>query len=115
MLINNYRKYILIGNRYEKALSHYRSHITYRDSINNLEKVKAMAESRTEFEVSLKQSEVDILNQQKENQRNLILASFCHGHINWTNGFWTVSKKSLVQKNECHYSERKRQIRFFIA
>ncbi|MEO5783722.1 MAG: tetratricopeptide repeat protein [Ginsengibacter sp.] len=54
------------------ALTYYKAHIAYRDSINNLNTVQRMADLRTNFEVSQKQVEVNLLNQQKRNQNNLL-------------------------------------------
>jgi signal transduction histidine kinase len=56
-----------------KSLTHYKEHIKYRDSINNLETVQKMADLRTDFEVSEKQKEVDLLatrNQLRIAERN---------------------------------------------
>lgn len=53
----------------ERSLQHYKAHVAYRDSVNNIETVQQMADLRTDFEVSQKQIEVDLLNQQRENQR----------------------------------------------
>jgi len=77
--------YELQGNT-GRTLKYYKDHITYRDSIHNLDNVQQMANLRTDFEISkkqtevdlkqteidLKQTEVDLLNQQKTNQRVLI-------------------------------------------
>ncbi|RKS53078.1 class 3 adenylate cyclase [Gillisia mitskevichiae] len=65
--------YEAAGNLPE-AYSHYKDHITYRDSFVNLENVASMADIRTNFEVSQKQAEVNLLNQQKRNQ--LIILGF---------------------------------------
>jgi len=58
----------------EKSLQHFKDHIAYRDSVNNLAAVQRMADLRTDYEVSQKQVEVDLLNQQKRNQQ-IVLAS----------------------------------------
>ncbi|MCW3113141.1 MAG: hypothetical protein JWR18_1537 [Segetibacter sp.] len=69
-----------LSELYEKAgnagesLKHYKTHIAYRDSINNLANVQKMADLRTNYEVSQKQIEVNLLNQQKRTERNLSLA-----------------------------------------
>jgi len=70
--------YELQGNT-RRTFKYYKDHITYRDSIHNLENVQQMANLRTNFEVSqkqtevdLKQTEVNLLNEQKTNQRVLI-------------------------------------------
>jgi signal transduction histidine kinase len=51
------------------AYKYYKNYVIYRDSINNIKTVQSMANLRTDFEVSQKQIEVDLLNQQKQNQR----------------------------------------------
>jgi signal transduction histidine kinase len=44
-----------------KALTYYRESIKYRDSVNNVATVQKMADLRTDFEVSEKQKEVNLL------------------------------------------------------
>ncbi len=56
------------------SYDYYKNHIVYRDSVNNLRTVQAMADLRTNFEVSQKQAEVDLLNEEKRNQRNQLIA-----------------------------------------
>ncbi len=63
------------------TLKYYKDHITYRESINNLANVQQMANMLTDFEISkkqteidLKQTEVNLLNEQKTNQRVLIFS-----------------------------------------
>lgn len=65
--------YEMVG---DMALSyeHYKDHITYRDSLLNLETVQQLADQRTNFEVSQKQVEVELLETQKRNQ--LIILGF---------------------------------------
>lgn len=53
----------------EKAYHHYKAHIAMRDSINNIETVEALANQRTEFEVSQKQTELDLVDQRRKTQR----------------------------------------------
>ena len=62
------------GN-YQKALGYFKDHIIYRDSVNNIKSVQQMADLRTEYEVSQKQIQVDLLNQQKRNQQTIIIAT----------------------------------------
>ena len=70
-----------LAKLYEKAgdmvesYRYYKNYIAYRDSVNNIKSVQNMADLRTNFEVSRKQIEVDLLNQQKENQRIVVIAS----------------------------------------
>ena len=59
----------------KKSLTFYKNYILYRDSVTNIKSVEDMANMRTNFEVSKKQVEVDLLNQQKKNQRIVIVAS----------------------------------------
>lgn len=66
--------YELSGNIAE-SFKYYKHHITYRDSLNNIETVQSMADLRTDFEVSQKQAEVKLLNQQKKNQRIIVIAT----------------------------------------
>lgn len=63
--------YELTGN-HEASLEFFKKHIADKDSIQNLTSVKQIADLRTNFEVSQKQSEVDLLHQQKTNQKVLI-------------------------------------------
>lgn len=63
----------LAGNNKESFIF-YKEHIAYRDSVHNLESFNKIANMRTDFEVSQKQVEVDLLNQQKANQKILIFS-----------------------------------------
>lgn len=56
------------------SFNYYKSHIAYRDSVTNLEGIAKMADLRTDYEVSQKQVEVDLLNEQKRKQ--LIILGF---------------------------------------
>ena len=60
----------------DESYKYYKNYIIYRDSINNIKAVQNMANLRTDFEVSQKQSEVDLLNQQKQNQRIMLISLF---------------------------------------
>lgn len=48
------------GNQ-QKALTYYKDFVTYRDSVHNLESVQKVADLHTDFEISKKQKEVDLL------------------------------------------------------
>jgi two-component system NtrC family sensor kinase len=63
------------AGRLKESLSHYKDYVMYRDSVNNISTVQKMADLRTDFEVSQKQVEVDLLNQQKKNQRIIQIGS----------------------------------------
>ncbi|SMD34482.1 Signal transduction histidine kinase [Reichenbachiella faecimaris] len=61
---------------YRKAYDYQSQYISYRDSINNEEVIRKMADLRTEYEVSQKQAEVDVkqievdlLNEQARNNQ----------------------------------------------
>lgn len=61
---------------YRKAYDYQSQYITYRDSINNEEVIRKMADLRTEYEVGQKQAEldvkqieVDLLNEQARNNQ----------------------------------------------
>ena len=54
---------------------HYKNHIAYRDSVNNIATVQQLANQRTNYEVSQKQIEVDLLDQRRKNQRNIAIGT----------------------------------------
>ncbi len=54
------------NQEYKKAFLFQEEYLAYRDSINNEETIRKMADLRTEYEVSQKQIEVDLLNQEKK-------------------------------------------------
>ncbi len=64
-----------VAGKPAEALRNYRNHITYRDSVNNITSVQQMADLRTDFEVTRKQIEVNLLNQQKRNQQIIVIAT----------------------------------------
>lgn len=66
----------------KEAFQYYKDHIAYRDSVTNLKSVQQMADLRTNYEVSQKQVQVNLLKKDKEiqqlrvkRQRNLIYAT----------------------------------------
>ena len=74
---HGYREQIIdanlqLSNLYEQignvslSYDHYKKHILFRDSMTNLNTVQQMADLRTDFEVSLKQSEIDLLEKESE-------------------------------------------------
>ena len=64
-----------ISELYQKAGNHkesftyYKNYIKYRDSVTNLKSVQQMADMRTNYEVSQKQIEVDLLEKDSEIQK----------------------------------------------
>ncbi len=63
------------AGKLKESFVYYKNHITYKDSVNNIVSVQQMADLRTDFEVSKKQIEVDLLNQQKKNQQIIVIAT----------------------------------------
>ena len=61
------------GNLSE-SFKYYKNYIAYRDSVNNIKSVQKMADLRTDYEVSQKQVEVDLLHEEKRNQRIMVLS-----------------------------------------
>lgn len=59
----------------ETSYKHYKDHIAYRDSVNNIATVQQLANQRTNFEVSQKQIEVDLAEQREKNQRNIAIGT----------------------------------------
>jgi two-component system, NtrC family, sensor kinase len=57
-----------------ESYNYFKNYILYRDSINNIATVQNLANLRTDFEVSKKQSEVDLLYQQRKTQRWWLIA-----------------------------------------
>jgi len=74
--------YLTLSNMNERAANfadaylNYKNYIVYRDSVNNIKSVQKMADLRTDFEVSQKQIQVDLLNQQKRNQHIMLISLF---------------------------------------
>ena len=62
------------GN-YKEAHKAYKNYIVYRDSVTNLQAIQQMAELRTDYEISQKQTEVDLLAQQKRNQKIIVFST----------------------------------------
>ncbi|MEQ9166029.1 MAG: tetratricopeptide repeat-containing sensor histidine kinase [Fulvivirga sp.] len=54
---------------YQKAFEYQKQYLAYRDSINNEETVRKMADLRTEYEVSQKQTEIDLLENKQQIQK----------------------------------------------
>lgn len=59
---------------FELAFHFQSQYISYRDSINNEETIRKMADLRTEYEVGQKQAEVDLLNSQTRTQKIILIA-----------------------------------------
>jgi class 3 adenylate cyclase len=64
-----------MGNLQE-SLHFYKTHIAYRDSVNNINTVQKMADLRTDYEVSQKQAEVNLLHQKQRNHQITMISLF---------------------------------------
>ncbi len=70
----------------EEAIEYQTQYYAYKDSISNLETTQRMGDMRTEYEVGRKQAEVDLLLEQKRNNRIIMI----------TGGFLLVAFICLV-------------------
>ncbi|MFD0976863.1 adenylate/guanylate cyclase domain-containing protein [Salinimicrobium gaetbulicola] len=59
----------------DEAYNHYKKYVLYKDSIKNIQSIENMANLRTNFEIARKQTEVDLLNEQKKNQKTIVIAT----------------------------------------
>ncbi len=57
-----------------ESFKYYKNYVAYRDSVENIVSVQQMADLRTNFEVSQKQIELDLLSQKKANQQIIFIA-----------------------------------------
>lgn len=69
------------GNK-AKAYAYYKDYIAYRDSVSNIKSVQQIADLRTNYEITRKQNEVDLLEKEAEisqikekSQGNMVLAA----------------------------------------
>ncbi len=99
------------GNQ-EASLKHYKEYIAYRDSVINLENVQQIADLRTNFEVSQKQIEVDLLEQKRKNQRivtyaiAIVLIFIAILAILWYRRYLFIRKTKKIIENERDKSDR---------
>ena len=61
-----------IKGDYKNAYENYENYVLFRDSINNLETVQEMARLRTDYEISQKQVQLDLLEQQRKTQQAVL-------------------------------------------
>ena len=57
-----------------ESFKYYKDYIAFRDSVSNIKSVQKMADLRTDYEVSRKQIEVNLLNQEKRNQQTMVIS-----------------------------------------
>lgn len=60
---------------FEEAYRLHQEYLAYRDSIQNEENTKAMADQRTEFEVSIREKEIEVLEKDKQLQNIYIIVA----------------------------------------
>lgn len=56
-----------------ESLKYYKDYVAYRDSVNNIETIQNIADQRTEFEINLKEKEIDLLEKSKILDRTYIV------------------------------------------
>lgn len=92
-----------------KALEYYKNYVAFRDQVSSIKEVQKMANVRTEFEVSQKQIEVNLLNQQKKIQRYIAIGI---GIALFLSGLLAISlfrsNKFMKKTNEIIAYEKKR-------
>ena len=64
------------SNEFEKAFYHHKQYVAYRDSINNEETIRKIANLNTKYEVAQKQKEVDRAESDKERYAIIATTSF---------------------------------------
>ena len=90
-----------------KSLEYYKEHVIYRDSVNNINAVQKMANMRTEYEVSQKQVEVNLLNQQKRNQKIILFASIISSALVILLAFVLYRRYNFIKKTNIIIEEEK--------
>ena len=98
--------YQLVGNPVE-AFKHYKNHIIYRDSVTNLKSVQQMADLRTNYEVSQKQVEVDLLNQGKKNRQIIAISSAISSGLVFLLAFGMFRRYKFIKKTNVIIEEEK--------
>jgi signal transduction histidine kinase len=61
-------------NDYQKAYYHQSQYLVYRDSINSEEKIREIADLRTEYEVGQREAEIALLKTEQENRYILFVS-----------------------------------------
>lgn len=60
---------------YDSAYRYHQQYVTYKDSLENAEQTRKMADLRTAFEVNLKETEIDTLEQEKKLQQTYVVTA----------------------------------------
>lgn len=66
--------YETAGNT-DEALHYYKQYVIYKDSLEDVETYRSMANLRTDYEIAKKQTEVDLLNERTRNQQTILVGS----------------------------------------
>lgn len=111
---------LLLSKLYENkgdkitAYKYYKDHIVYRDSVQNIATVQQMADLRTENEVSQKQTELDLKetalnlsNQQKKNQRVVMIATAIALFLIGLLAFGLFRRNKFIQRTKKIIEEEK--------
>ncbi len=99
------------GNKSD-ALEYYKAYVSYNDSINNLETVQKMANMRTDYEVSQKQLEVDLLHEERKNQKIIIIGTISTAvlilimAIGLAHRYYFINKTKNIIQEEKNRSEK---------
>ena len=94
------------GNTAE-SFKYYKNHIAYRDSVTNLKSVQQMADLRTDYEVSQKQSEVDLLNQGKKTRQIMAISSAVSAALVFLLAFGMYRRYKFIKKTNVIIEEEK--------
>ena len=94
------------GNTAE-SFRYYKNHIAYRDSVTNLKAVQQMADLRTDYEVSQKQSEVDLLNQGKKNRQIMAVSSAVSAALVFLLAFGMYRRYKFIKRTNVIIEEEK--------
>ena len=92
-----------------ESYTYFKKYITYKDSIKNLEEVEKIADLRTNFEVSKKQAEVDLMAQEKKYQKTISIVSTASMFLAFLLAVAVYRRYRFIRKtNIIIESERKR-------
>ncbi len=96
----------------EQALELYKNHIVYRDSLHNHLTIQQISDTRSEFEIAMKQREIDGLNHQKANQKIIVTAIIIAllltslGAFGLYHRFRFIQKTNLIIEKEMNRSDQ---------
>lgn len=94
----------------------YKNHIVYRDSVTNIKSVQQMADLRTNYEVSQKQIEVDLLEKDSEiqklkekRQKNIIYATVISLFLVFLSALGLYRRYQFIKKTNRIIEEEKKR------